>query len=314
MKKRVGSLLFNHVKKLGIDQGFGFDHYQELGRLVVEKVGNRIEELHKDLVVEGRGGGLMLPVGKKQQAEFFLKVAKQMSGTTNNPLIFYAGSCPDYSFDERTGKYTHEFLGGGVPLLTRLHLDAFEGVARVLSAHGVAFEYRVKVADVEARDEVFANRYTSGSQDEFLALCQSSVRATRAEIVNRFGNDQRFVSTSFFGEFGENVFMARQNHYQRKLECLSDEDGRFRARVTSETLARLGLYRHMYPESDVDFLERRTMRTMAQYLALAELVRERSGIVINHSTINRGLFNDNGLLDESVFGVLPVFRLERQVY
>lgn len=100
--------------------------------------------------------------------------------TIQQPLRIFVGSCPDYSY--RDGLYTHEGLGSGVPLLTLVHLEEGAGILKVLDNGGIPFEYVIMLADVEATDRVFCNKFSNGSEEEFLVKCAQSVEVTSREL------------------------------------------------------------------------------------------------------------------------------------
>lgn len=250
--------------------------------------------------------------------------------SANNPLKLYVGSCPDYSHDGEY--YTHRGIGGGVPLLTKKHLSVAEKLFANLERDELSYEYIVMVADVEAIDQVFCDKFTGGAQDRFLRLCDSSVIATK-EYVTRMNTGLKHGvvrSSSFFGEFGRDMFVDIQHGYERVLQSIYDEEGSLYSRVESDTYARRDMYRAMYdvvlPEMDrrerKEFLIGRTIRTMAQYLSLGRLIGERGELssIICHPTMNDGLFNDRNkyLLPsdsrKAPQPTIPVFGMKRRVY
>ncbi len=271
-----------------------------------------------------------LPSRKKRQK----LLAKHLSqATVEKPLRLYVGSCPDYAHDGN--KYTHTGISGGVPLLTQFHLQASEGFLQELDIQQIPYEYIVMVADVEAIDEVFCNRFTGGDEERFLGLCSNSVRATEAfmagnTLLNNSSN--RLVSSSFFGEFGRERFLNFQHSYSELLQKRFQSDRSFNTRVVGDIIARTNLYRKMYPDvfrNDIglderdSFLVGRTIRTMAQYLVLGRLIGEKSDecfpVIICHPTKNIGFFNDRNkflLPTDGTFPqpTIPVIKMKKEVY
>ncbi len=241
------------------------------------------------------------------------------------PFSFFVGSCPDYSEDGE--KYTHESLGDDVPLLTRHHLEVDQPLLSVLKRHGIKAKIVIMVADVEATDEVFCERFTGGDQREFFLRCNSSVRKTAVAAAS-----MGVESSSFFQEFGYDRFMEYQGKYQKVLQERYLQDSRFSFRVDTDTFSRFKLYRRMYPgifnsartdsSQRQTFLVGRTMRTMAQYLTLGRLIgaSEHPVAIINHPTTNISVFNDRGkyLLSEDdpryPQPTIPIFTMTRKVY
>src|SRR3989344_6064845 len=237
----------------------------------------------------------LVPEKKEEKRNFRARFIKVVKGKC---LRFYVGSCPDYSHDG--AKYTHECLGDGVPLLTRNHLEVNMELLRVLEREGIECEMVVMVADVEAVDEIFCDRFTSGDQAEFLARCDRSVRATQGVLP-----DGRIRSTSFFGELGSDRFLDLQGRYSAVLADRFERDGIFHNRVVTDTMKRADLYAKMYPQvfnngmtmgQRYEFLMERTIRTMAQYLTLGRLIGgvEDPVAIINHPTTNVNMYNSRG--------------------
>jgi hypothetical protein len=249
--------------------------------------------------------------------------------TTDRPIRFYIGSCPDYSHNGRV--YTHEGLGEGIPFLTQVHLDADLPIMMKLDAAKIPFQYVIMVADVEAVDEIFCERFTNGSEKEFLRRCGESSQKT-SQLLRGIGLDGRLCSSSFFEEFGRERFLAFQEAYQTLLTERYETDNSFAMRVSEDLFSRMQMYRQMYPfvfneklvyEKRKDFLISRTLRTMAQYLTLGRLIGEKLNecfpMIIVHPTRNKGVFNERNKFLLSEDGpqpqpTIPVFEMKRRVY
>lgn len=252
------------------------------------------------------------------------------SATDESPLKIYVGSCPDYSHTD--GLYDHQSLQGRTPLLTSYHLLYDLGFLGVLARYEVPFSYTVMVADVEACDEVFCQKFTAGSEEVFLNLCRSSQRATAGSIQNLpvgEGIRKRIHSSSFFGEFGREKFLQYQESYQEVLKKRYADDGSFRMRTDGDTASRLEMYSKMYDQvlrtmefrERFEFLTQRTLRTMAQYLTLGRLIAVASlyPVIINHPTKNIGVFNDRNkfALPEDEMQpqpTIPIVEMNKEVY
>lgn len=269
---------------------------------------------------------LSLPINKGERrifSNYLKKVDKE------NPLRFYVGSCPDY---EHNGQYyTHGGIGGSVPLLTHKHLTAAQNLFSQLEDAKVPYEYILMVADVEAMDQVFCDKFTGGDQGRFLALCNRSVLATAEFIRDNFSHLQygQVRSSSFFSEFGQDNFMDYERRYKDLLHNNYQSNGSMRSRIYRDTYARIEMYRAMYDRvlpymstfEREDFLIGRTERTMAQYLALGRLVGQRQNAsIICHPTLNISMINDRNkllLAEDNPLGVqptVPVFPMNRRVY
>jgi len=260
-----------------------------------------------------------LPEGKGQTGRLKEHLFDSLVGS--DLIDIYAGSCPDFS--HKDGLYTHEGVGDGLPLLSKVHVDLDVPLAEHLTENGVKCRYILMLADVEAMDEVFCQRFTDGNQLEFLARCRRSMEATSG-YLKQAGSKIEARASSFFDEFGQERFMDRQREYEETLAVKYGQDASFRMRVTGDTSKRIKMYDHMYPRGlvvdsgdRVLFLERRTIRTMAQYRVLADLIGEKSrhSVIINHPTVNTGVYNEHRLaLDPQKARTIPVIIMDRRVY
>ncbi|MBU0569971.1 hypothetical protein KKB40_04290, partial [Patescibacteria group bacterium] len=138
-------------------------------------------------------------------------------------------------------------------------------------------------------------------------------------------------SSTFFTEFGRDTFMRFQLGYQKVLTHTYEKDTSFNTRVVGDIITRMDMYRKMYRGiiNGMDSLERqkflagRTMRTMAQYLALGRLIGEKTNecfpVIICHPTQNIGLFNGRNkflLPSDGTFPqpTIPVIKMKKEVY
>jgi hypothetical protein len=239
------------------------------------------------------------------------------------PLTIYAGSYPDYSHD--AVGYTFRGVGSGVPFLTKVHLESDVPFLQVLDLAGICYQYIIMVADVEATDKCFQQRFTDGDEKIFLGACESSRTETQVLLDTQrkqLGLIGPLKSSSFFAEFGRERFLRLQEAYEAKLQEKMVSDRHFEQRVTLDTLKRMEMYRLMYsdyisgefmsPNQRNDFLMGRTMRTMAQYVVLGELISQvPNAIVINHPTTNIGFYNEKmGQIRQTI----PIFEMKRRVY
>ncbi|KXK09164.1 MAG: hypothetical protein UZ21_OP11001000222 [Microgenomates bacterium OLB22] len=243
---------------------------------------------------------ISLPENKTQRA---LLERYLMRATPDRPLRLFAGSCPDYAHDG--AQYTHEGISDDVPFLTEVHLRCDLPLLEVLDTYDIPYLYTIMVADVEAMDSFFCERFTDGDRDKFMQLCRGSMCKTAIALDHIKASRELsgdLKSSSFFEEFGHGHFMELQHAYTQVLAQRYVQDERFNARVSADTTARRPMYRRMYPhmfKPDIPFLQRdeflaqRTMRTMAQYLALGRCIGEYDhAVVISHPTTNKGTYND----------------------
>lgn len=247
--------------------------------------------------------------------------------TPTNPLLIYVGSCPDYA--TREGLYSYEGLGDNVPLLTKTHVINDMPLLKLLDAYQVPYEYIMMVADVEATDEFFCQKYTGGDEGIFLERLASSTQKTQTYLdatvqTEAYGHMR---SSSFFGEFGKDKFMNLQNAYKTILEERYAVDTSFRYRIDDDTSRRMDMYKKMYGYTGQNYQEffsfcaGRTIRTMAQYLTLGRLISESSdnAVMINHPTRNIGVPNERNKFPLAGDGpqpqpTIPIFEMAQKVY
>lgn len=268
-----------------------------------------------------------LPRNKKQ-----IKVLEEvlLRTTADSPMKIYVGSCPDYSHED--GRYTHKDIGGGIPLLSQVHVGIDLNLLKALDSSSIPYEYIIMVADVEAVDEVFCDKFTKGNQEEFLKRCNASLNATQGLLDSVKENHNlkgTLRSSSFFAEFGYDNFIQLQDAYMEILLKRLNTDDSFRQRVGSDINSRMGMYTRMYDQilpklgfiEQTDFLEFRDIRTKAQYLTLGRTISAASenAAIISHPTTNLGLFNDrNKFILETdknmVHKTIPIFGITKNVY
>ena len=183
-----------------------------------------------------------------------------------------APSCPDYSHEN--GKYTFSNLGNSVPLLSKLHLNLFDQLAPFLPQA----RFEIVIADQEAEDEALCLK-TGKTKAEFLDLIRDSAVATRSHIgtrpyqthlmTERFPTlrlvEQQFAST-----------LIENKETLRRIEC--------------DAIARSDMYRKLGVANEEEIFGR-TVRTAAQYCALAYLAATEGFLVCNHETVNLGWYN-----------------------
>lgn len=249
--------------------------------------------------------------------------------TENNPLHFHIGSCPDYHHVD--GKYTHTGIGGGVPLLTQTHINALPSCLSVLEKHKIPYIVEIMVADVEAEDEFFAKKFTGGDKEVFQRLCHESVISTESVLTQlRDNHIGTFKSSSFFDRFGRNSFNTVYSQYFELLTNLYEDASNptFNARVGADVTNRMPMYKTMYEgyyeemtsTERIKFFVSRTLRTMAQYLALGRLTAQTSAhpIIINHPTTNLGMYNERNKFllpeDKPNMPKIPIFTLTNKIY
>lgn len=186
-----------------------------------------------------------------------------------------APSCPDYSHTR--GKYDFTSVGAGVPLLSRLHIEFLEHIATLVPR----MRCEIVVADQEVSDEALCKKI-GHTKDGFLSLIHRSIAATSEYVAPKgwcvAAMTERFPEL----EALETVITK---------EIASDQS--LQSRLKHDTLARSDMYR-MIGVYDTEAMHRRTIRTAAQYCALAHIAARDKLLVCNHETVNLGWYNRYG--------------------
>ncbi len=90
-------------------------------------------------VIKGLEGFEKHRLPEEREQLSVLKSAIFFSLVEGREIYIYAGSCPDYS--HKNGLYTHEGIRGGLPLLSKLHVDLDVRLVEFLLEQGVACRY-----------------------------------------------------------------------------------------------------------------------------------------------------------------------------
>lgn len=186
-----------------------------------------------------------------------------------------APACPDYAHNN--GAYTFRELNSGVSLLAYLHIRFLKNVALLLPEAKIT----ILIADQEAEDNALC-RAVNKSRKEFLSLVNGSISATQAEIME-FGWEARAMT---------NVIPNLLIKEQEEAEIIGNDSG-LSSRIKSDTIARAEMYCRIGRFS-ADEMEKRTIRTAAQYRVMAKFARENNLLVCNHSTINLSWYREIG--------------------
>jgi hypothetical protein len=186
----------------------------------------------------------------------------------NPPVTILAPACPDYSHSSSV--YTFNGIGGGVSLLAEKHIAFLERVAKVLPEMLVI----IAVADHEADDPLLCGK-VSKTREEFLLLVEST-RMKIQETVSSYG-----WSSVLMTQLIPNLVADEAMIFD---EIKGNPD--FRQRIISETISRSDMYYKISASLTDEEMKDRTIKTAAQYLALARFAVGRGMLVCNHTTTN----------------------------
>lgn len=207
-------------------------------------------------------------------------MSKQMKYRVGIALLcgakIVAPACPDYSHDN--GCYTFRSVGGGVSLLTNLHIEFLHQVQTIVPNCQIT----ILLADHEAKDQALCEAIGL-SQEEFSALISESVENTKKKVFP-FGW-QVMAMTKMIEDLEK---QEREN-----IKLIRNNKG-YSARITTDTIARIDMYRQINHNFSIEEMTERTIKTAAQYLAMGQFVAKHNLIVCNHSTVNLCWYKESG--------------------
>ncbi|MBI5793516.1 hypothetical protein HZA87_00285 [Candidatus Uhrbacteria bacterium] len=222
-----------------------------------------------------------LPKNRTQEVIDLLPKLVELSGnyTCNRSMVIRIGetllahrkprflvpSCPAYAY--RSGRYTFQGVGMGVPLLTMLHVKFLRKVLEILPSLKVT----ILVANQEAEDLAICAK-AGIDQEEFRRRILTSLERTQ-RLVRPLGWDAAAMT-----EFIPN-FLGQE---KQTMEWIAGHAA-FRGHVLADTLARVALYRRIGEFTDEEKV-RRTIRTAAQYVVLGRFAESQDFLICNHTT------------------------------
>lgn len=207
-------------------------------------------------------------------------LSKQMRYRVGISLLYgaqiVAPACPDYSHEN--GCYTFRSVSGGVSLLANLHIDFLRQVQEIVPQAQIT----ILLADHEAKDPALC-RAIGVNQKEFSTLIAQSVRSTAQKVFD-YGW-QVLPMTTLISDLEERE--------AENIELIRN-DPRYKQRITSDTIARMDMYRQISHDFSTEDMTERTIKTAAQYLTMGQFVVSRNFIVCNHSTVNLCWYKESG--------------------
>ncbi len=215
---------------------------------------------------------LLKHLGDQSQSQLMQKRIGQILMRGNVSIV--APSCPDYTHQD--GVYTFRGLGNGVPLLAQHQIKILQVIQDILPEA----EISIVVADQERYDAALRNR-VGLSEEEFLSRVDSSIASIITEVQpewNVLRMTERF---------------PRLVSLEQQIAAEIASSDKYRARIQSDTLSRAAMYRKI-GVVDADTMMARTVRTAAQYAALAEISASEDVLNCNHQTVNLSWFKEGG--------------------
>ena len=190
-------------------------------------------------------------------------------------ITVVAPSCPDYSHD--AGVYTFSSVGGGVPLLARLHIALLDKIV----PHMPRAVCEIVLADHEADEPVLCAK-VGKTRAAFLDSVHASASAVRELVAGR-----GWKVSNMTDRFPNLI------RFEKEFEASITADLSLSMRITSDTISRRGMY-EMLGVREVEDMRRRTVRVAAQYCAMGHLSCRDGFMICNHQTVNLSWYNDQG--------------------
>lgn len=193
----------------------------------------------------------------------------------SNRVTIVAPSCPDYS--HKNSCYTFDSLGDNVPLLAKMQVRLLDEIVKYISN----CICEILVADQESEDELLQSRLRV-TKTEFEKAIGRSVRATRA-----------FVEAKSYKVTPMTKRFPKLRELEKQFAEALATDAKLRQRIITDTMSRSNLY-HKLGLWDFEAMKRRTIKTAAQYCALAKIAADGGLLVCNHDTVNLTWYNLHG--------------------
>lgn len=248
---------------------------------------------------------------------FSQKGIKQISSALDRKqkVRFTLLSCPDYSSDDEV--YTFKGLGDGVPLLTKLHVDAVLKLLEGLSPDECNnVEIEVLIADIEAENAHLVELYADGDYSAYKARCDASVKAVESYLSKRCSRIGEVTSSSFLRLRDDSVepadFLGIRNVYYELVAERFAMDHTFNFQIQSNVRSKQqsGYYQQEYGgRITPDEMFNQEFFTMAEYLTLGMLLGKRAvqqaitTVIVVHAGSNTHLFNKVRQFNPLRFGI-----------
>jgi hypothetical protein len=186
-----------------------------------------------------------------------------------------APSCPDYSHED--GLYTFTSVGSWIPLLAVQHHGLLEPLLRRVPQ----LQCEILVADGEASDSAIQNK---------VGLSEAAFQARIAQSIDTARRSFKAVGIEVLAM--SERFPTLQSEKARLVAAMRVDEHRY-ARFASDTIARSPMYRKL-GITDPEVMLERTIRTAAEYAALATLTKAEGVLICNHETVNLSWYTDYG--------------------
>ncbi len=210
-----------------------------------------------------------------QHRKMALKIAQSI--LLNREVRVIAPCCPDYSYSNEV--YDFKSLNCEVSLLAKKQIEFLIG----LQKQGIPVKAILLYADQEACDDQLL-RLANGEKNLFIARVKQSVESTK--LLLRDTSWQASLMTDFLPSF-----FSEEETLGDELKSRSE----LSARISSDTLQRLDMYRRINPCIQTAEAIERTIRTATHYLILGNYAVTHNYLISNHTTTNLAWYGDTGV-------------------
>lgn len=189
--------------------------------------------------------------------------------------------CPDYG----SGESFYRKMGGGISPEAQAAIEA----TKVLTSSYTDFlspNVAILVADTEDDMEEIIENTALGESTVYKSHCESSAEAIREKL-----HDLPHVNVFTFSQFLGDEFRIKQREGERLIKELMRSEKHVFTAVS--TVAEQRIARHSQILARPEEAYELTIRYMAQYMALGEIMRQREEptLLMNYQTPNRTFYN-----------------------
>lgn len=186
---------------------------------------------------------------------------------SKEPVRFFAPVCPDYP-TSITGELGTGILEANIPLIDISHI-----IAGSLSREGIAYEMNFILADTETDIEEIVQRL-AGSEDDFLARCQLSVKFLEEKVPAG-------ARVSTFSEFFEGRWHEMQYYWEERIKKETAQQENLGYYLKDLASRRTEKFKNQFGRT-LSFYEclQTAIRHYAQYMTLGYWMRQYPGSVL----------------------------------
>lgn len=251
------------------------DYLQRLSKALGQSARNNNSAAILPAVIESLSAIIPLCGQSTNTRKAALRLGEVM--LANNKLKVIAPCCPDWSHQD--GAYTFRGLNSGISLMAWHQIRFLRSIQETLS---IPLEVKIAYPDQEVDDKHLLE-WSQGDEQLFQKKIDSSILTTRAEVQK--DGWQVCAMSEFLPDF-------RRQEEKVKAELRQNE--KVRARIISETMHRMELYKKIHRDITPDEAIERTIRGASHYIILGKYAVANKVAISNHTTTNLSWYNETG--------------------